>query len=330
MSIFINKDEENLSHAPTYSKNADLEGVENATLVPTKPAQKVKKRERDFRLFELNDVAKYGLFYASGDVLKPVAQKAFLYLVWKCNHETPGKFESVSVSVTELCAALGYEKGVDSNYCRKVKNVENNLYEIMSKPIIVHDEQKKEKVSFLWVRKARICEKTGMVEVEFDEDFNRFFGSSLKRDFTVVKLKYLNRLNSSSAITLYAYFCSIKNFYCSTISVHDLVKLVTNKEEAEYKHFKGNILTPALEAINSLTDIHVKMQESKDGRLVRSIIFTVAQDAADDEMDLFAKYNNLKPDEAVTFPYSENWKQDYEYNMAKQRYVRRIHRNPLK
>ena len=279
----------------------------------------------EYRLFESNDVAKYGFFYASGGALKPVAQKALLYLIWKSNFEHPGELKSVTVSLTELCGAIGYERGADSNFCRKLNNVKKNLMELMSNPILVYDKEKKEETSFIWLKKVRIHHDTWTVEAEFDDDLSKYFGSSLKRDFTVVRLKYLNRLNSSSAIILYAYCCSVKNLYCSYINVKDLIKLVTNKKTAEYKRFKSDILLPAIDAINTLTDIHVEIEEQKENRAVKNIIFKVYVDAADDEKELFMEYNQLRFDEATAFPYDEKWMNEYVYSMAKQEYVRKSH-----
>lgn len=105
----------------------------------------------------------------------------------------------------------------------------------------------------------------------------------------------------------------------------DLIKLVTNKKTAEYKRFKSDILLPAIDAINTLTDIHVEIEEQKENRAVKNIIFKVYVDAADDEKELFMEYNQLRFDEATAFPYDEKWMNEYVYSMAKQEYVRKSH-----
>lgn len=281
--------------------------------------KKAKNSFGDYKLFEANDVAKYGFFYASGDTLKPVALKGLLYLIWTCNYKTPGEFKEVKVSMNELCGALGYRKG-DTNFSRKIKNVEKNLLELMKFPVMVHDEKKKERVSFIWLKKIIIHYDTGIVEAQFDEDLGRFFGQSLKKNFTVVRLKYLNRLPSSTSITLYAYCCSMVKIGGAKISKNDLVKLLTNKDEYEYKHFKSDILLPAIETINDLTDINIEFKEVKSGRSVSDIIFDITKEPSKDEKELFIEHNNLKPDEAAAFDYDPEWKKAYEYHMETQKY----------
>lgn len=282
---------------------------------------KNNKLKLEYKLFELNEVAQYGFAYVSGDVLNPVSQKILLYLIWKCNIQTPGVFDSVQVSMTELCEILGYRRKGNSNYSHRLHKVEETLLYLMSKPILVHDAEKKMKISFAWLKKVKIAYETGIVTAYFDNDLFRFFGQSLRSNFTVVKLKYLNRLNTSYSITLYSFFCSKINLGNFSQSIENIIKLVLNKESYEYKHLKSDILKPSIQSINSLTDIRVSFKEYKSGRRVRRLEFHVEKDAADDEKDLFMLYHRLKYDEFSEQPYDEEWMRGYKYSMEEQKYI---------
>lgn len=282
---------------------------------------KNNKLKLEYKLFELNEVAQYGFAYVSGDVLNPVSQKILLYLIWKCNIQTPGVFDSVQVSMAELCEILGYRRKGNSNYSHRLHKVEETLLYLMSKPILVHDAEKKMKISFAWLKKVKIAYETGIVTAYFDNDLFRFFGQSLRSNFTVVKLKYLNRLNTSYSITLYSFFCSKINLGNFSQSIENIIKLVLNKESYEYKHLKSDILKPSIQSINSLTDIRVSFKEHKSGRRVIRLEFHVEKDAADDEKDLFMLYHRLKYDEFSEQPYDEEWMRGYKYSMEEQKYI---------
>lgn len=282
---------------------------------------KNNKLKLEYKLFELNEVAQYGFAYVSGDVLNPVSQKILLCLIWKCNIQTPGVFDSVQVSMTELCEILGYRRKGNSNYSHRLHKVEETLLYLMSKPILVHDAEKKMKISFAWLKKVKIAYETGIVTAYFDNDLFRFFGQSLRSNFTVVKLKYLNRLNTSYSITLYSFFCSKINLGNFSQSIENIIKLVLNKESYEYKHLKSDILKPSIQSINSLTDIRVSFKEYKSGRRVIRLEFHVEKDAADDEKDLFMLYHRLKYDEFSEQPYDEEWMRGYKYSMEEQKYI---------
>ena len=59
------------------------------------------KGDREYKLFEVNDVARYGM-HVDNHLLDPIQMKALLYLLWKCNLKTPGSFVSITLPVEEL------------------------------------------------------------------------------------------------------------------------------------------------------------------------------------------------------------------------------------
>lgn len=67
----------------------------------------IQSASHDFKLFEMNDIAKYGIMTMTSKVLSPLQYKSLMYLIWKNLQKTPGKIDCVELSLSELCFALG-------------------------------------------------------------------------------------------------------------------------------------------------------------------------------------------------------------------------------
>lgn len=278
---------------------------------------------KDYKLYESNDVAKYGIFAVTGNILSPIEYKALMYLLWKCSVETPGQFDALTMSLTELCHALGYENDKNYNLAHQAKQITDALLGIMQKPLHIRNHEKSAIANFVWLQTVISDYKTDTLMVRFNSDLGKWFGQSLKRDFTIVRLKYLNRLRSTAAVVLYPFFCRYRGMRAFNYDLDDLSMLLTGKHGCEYKHLKANYLKPAIDAINEHTDIRVDMEENKKGRKVISICFYVQSEPAFDELKEYMKHNELSMDEAVSFPYDDSWMDHYDYDMAKQQYIKK-------
>lgn len=277
---------------------------------------------KDYKLFEANDIAKFGIMSAAGNVLSPIAYKALMYLIWACNQTTPGSFERVRLSISELGESLGYRKDKNCNFSHNVKRVCAVIENIMSQPITIRDSGAGEIITFVWLQEVKINYFHNSIEVYFSHALANYFGAELSNNFTVIKLKYLNRLTTTASVVLYPFFCRYLKMGAFHYSVGELSKLLTGTPAHEYKRLKSNFIVPAVRAINSLTDLHVEFEEIKSGRQVTTISFRVSMSPADDELECFMQYNQLKYDEYATVPYNDAWRRAFRYDMSLQQYVR--------
>lgn len=95
--------------------------------------KKSQVTRKNYKLFEANDIAKFGIMSAAGNTLSPIAYKALMYLIWVCNQTTPGSFERVRLSLSELDESLGYyRKDKNCNFSHNVKRVCGVIENIMS------------------------------------------------------------------------------------------------------------------------------------------------------------------------------------------------------
>lgn len=277
---------------------------------------------KEYKLFEANDIAKFGIMSAAGNTLCPIAYKALMYLIWVCNQRTPGSFERVELPISQLGETLGYRKDGNCNFSHHVKRVCSIIENIMSQPITIHDSAAGETITFVWLQEVKINYKRNQIEAFFSRALANYFGTELSKNFTVIKLKYLNRLSTTAAVVLYPFFCRYLKMGAFRYSVEELSKLLTGVPGHEYKRLKANFIVPAIKAINSLTDIQVEFSENKSGRQVTTISFTVSSAPAVDEFDCFMQYNHLGYDECEVVPYNNSWMNAFQYDMALQRYIR--------
>jgi len=288
--------------------------MERATMV---------KENKDYKLFEANDIAKYGLMFAAGKLLSPIAYKALMYLIWKGNIETPGKLETVELSISELGEALGYHRDKNYNFSHNVKRVCEVIKDIMAKPVRIHDVKEKKFITFLWLQYVEADYKHDKIKVIFGCALANHFGQELQKNFTVIKLKYLNRMSTTASVLLYPFFSRYLKLKQFNYSVEELSKLLTGESDYEYRFLKKDYLVPAIRAINAYTDLHVEFKEKKNGRKVISFNFVIQKEPAEDELKKFMEHNKLKADEVGLEPYNEKWMKFYNYDMGKQEYVKK-------
>lgn len=168
----------------------------------------IQSASHDFKLFEMNDIAKYGIMTMTSKVLSPLQYKSLMYLIWKNLQKTPGKIDCVELSLSELCFALGYAKDKNCNFSHMKRKVGAAIKGLMTQELTIHDKKYDMYLSFVWIQTVGISYSKDLIKVRFNTDLARYFGQALAKDFTVVRLKYMNRLSTSSAVLLYAFLKS--------------------------------------------------------------------------------------------------------------------------
>lgn len=268
----------------------------------------------------MNDIAKYGIMTMTSKVLSPLQYKSLMYLIWKNLQKTPGKIDCVELSLSELCFALGYAKDKNCNFSHMKRKVGAVIKGLMTQELTIHDKKYDMYLSFVWIQTVGISYSKDLIKVRFNTDLARYFGQALAKDFTVVRLKYMNRLSTSSAVLLYAFFCRYQNMHVFNYGIEELTNLLTGTPDYEYKYLKRDRLIPAIWEINQLTDLNVIMDEYFDGRKVCSLKFVVSSAPSEDELKhcLGNQYNRRNRN-----IYNTDWKAQYVYDMATQKYVPR-------
>lgn len=269
----------------------------------------------------------------AGKVFSPLAYKALMYLLWKwaraSTSGTPAEQAAaanneITLSITELGWALGYSRDKNCHFARDAKNVCESVKKIMSTPLTIYDSDENKALTFVWLCLVEYDFNRDTMRVQFTPGLSKYFGGSLNKAFTVVKLKYLNRLSTSAAVILYPFFCRYSRMRRYNYSVADLSLLLTGVPDYPYKDLKSKFLKPAIEQINRLTDLEVKFSENRLGKKVTSLTLWVEESPATDELEEFARYNEYPYDFVSAVPYDEKWMQAYDYDMGMQKYEERL------
>ena len=140
-------------------------------------------------------------------------------------------------------------------------------------------------------------------EVEFDETKDTFtvsFGKKitpylfhLKQLYTQYSLETVLAMKSKYSIRLYELLLSNHNRRIRQVySLEELKDLLDCKTYKTFQHIKEKVLTPAIEDINSLTDIKVRYDTLKEGRRIVAIEFIVSYNA-DTHADNFLRRHML-------------------------------------
>ena len=116
-----------------------------------------------YKLFESNDIAKFGIMLITGKALPPIAYKALMYLIWKwtCVSGTDGNSKNafqpaaqsydITLPITELGWALGYCRDKNRNFARDMRNICNAVQNIMATPLTVYDSKENKALTFVWL-----------------------------------------------------------------------------------------------------------------------------------------------------------------------------------
>lgn len=174
------------------------------------------------------------------------------------------------------------------------RNMKNAIDEIMSKPVKMyrHDENGKEKVvQIAWLVESEYYsnqEGGTKLSIEFSPKVTPFL-FELKDRFTSLNFEYASRLTTPFSYRLYSWLMESKNLnknkqggtVCVELEINWMKERAGLKGEYErWVNFRDRVIQPAVDQINSKTDISVIWRPVKESRSVKSISFNYALEDA--------------------------------------------------
>lgn len=136
---------------------------------------------------------------------------------------------------------------------------------------------KVEIVNSRWVQKVAYSSSCGHIVIQLTSDVIEMIGK-LKSCFTQYKIKQICNLTSIYALRLYEltiqWLSTRKTPVFDTEEFRDKLGLLED-EYTRMSNFKARVLEPAIEQINMNTDINLKYQQHKKGRVITGFSFTV-------------------------------------------------------
>lgn len=126
-----------------------------------------------------------------------------------------------------------------------------------------------------WFDTAIINEKEETVKITFSKHLTPYL-YNLKSYYTQFRLDNVLPMRSKYAIRLYEYLRSIKSKgYKQTIDIEEVKARIDAEKYKNFKDFRMWCLEPALEEINTYTDIAVECAPIRSGRRVSHLEFKI-------------------------------------------------------
>ncbi len=126
-----------------------------------------------------------------------------------------------------------------------------------------------------WVSDVAYIEGAGTVELTFAKKILPYI-TRLEKEFTQYRLEKIGHLTSPHSVRLYELMVQYLGVGKRMISLDDLKEsLGLTGEYPAIKDFKLRVLEPAIKAINEHTDIKIKYEQKRTGRVITDLIFTI-------------------------------------------------------
>lgn len=201
----------------------------------------------------------------------------FIYLCYKAkehiDRETGAGWDDlIDIDMKKFVEGIDYKKpwskynnSEKREIYEKLKKMRRKDFEIRTdkyKKVIngYKDNEIAEYVTYGYINHIRYVPETWTMEVRMDKDTQEFLCHFEQGEFTPVVFKNVVTLKSKHAKILYMYFRSFKdgNIKGSSYTVEHLKQLLGISDKyPRFADFKRYVLIPAIEEINSKTDIQV-------------------------------------------------------------------------
>jgi plasmid replication initiation protein len=151
-----------------------------------------------------------------------------------------------------------------------------NLFERRFSYQVLSPKGNLEQVKSRWVQRISYVENEALVRLQFSDDVVPLI-TNLEKHFTSYELEQVSQLNSAYAVRLYELLIAWRGSCKTPIYEMSEFRNRLGVEASEYKlmhQFKSRVLDLAIEQINEHTDITVKYDQHKAGRVITGFSFT--------------------------------------------------------
>lgn len=212
-------------------------------------------------------------------------QKQLLYIISKIkptdNPETEYTFNARDFC--RICNLEGDTKGYLTHTSK--------AFDDIGRLVITIDEGDR-LIKSHWFNEMVYDKKTDTFTVSFGKNITPYL-FQLHRLYTQYSLETVLAMKSKYAIRLYELLLSYRNMRIKQVySIDELKELLDCNTYKTFQHLQSRVLIPAIEDINSLTDIKVRYDTLKEGRRIVAIEFTVSYNA-DTHADNFLRRHML-------------------------------------
>lgn len=243
---------------------------EKVPLISESPSYKTAE-SREYLVVKHNDIIqknKFRLAKNSGNSLSLLEQKVLLYVISRIKPDDEELKEQV-FDIGEFCRVCGIQPG-GNNY-PYLKEV---ISKLKGRVMWLVGEDYETTVS--WIDKATIYKKSGKIKIRLDEDLKPYL-LMLSRNYTMFPLHNVIKMKTKYGIMLYELLKSVA-FMGSHLefTVEEIKESLDCLNYENFTNFKNKVMLPALNDINTFTELKVDVEYRKTGRSYTSIVFHIS------------------------------------------------------
>lgn len=214
--------------------------------------------------------------------LSLMEQKAILFVISKIKPHDEPQTEYI-FNIKDFCKACNLYENTGFYY-QYVREIMEHLGEHLLK---VQLPDGKEMLSH-WFSGAILDREAGEVRLHFDPYLKPYL-FELKAFYTQYSLEYVLPMKSKYGIRLYEFLRSVQTKdYKQMFTVEEIKQRIDCEKYDKFKDFRVNVLEPALEDINTYTDLEVRCTPHKTGRKYTHLEFVILTHH-DNEQERFYK-----------------------------------------
>lgn len=237
-------------------------------------------KERSFKVVKSNDLIQKARFD-----LNAQQQKIIYWLISKIQPDDT-ELKTIDFKLIEFCKICGINYNSGTNY----KQIKDAIKKLADKSVWVKTENGAETL-VRWIEKPII--NNGTVKLKIDDDMKPFL-INLKQQFTQFELYNVLPMKGKYSMRLYELFKSFQKLTSCSFKVDDLKQNLLCENYKRYPDFKRKVIVPAIEEINTVTDISVSFIEIKEGRKVVKLKFFLSK-AENPNRRILTAFERLNP-----------------------------------
>ena len=225
------------------------------------------RAERSHMVVKAND-----LIQKSRYSLSLQEQRIVQYMISKITPEAVD-LEEVDIDIKDICKVINVDHDSGGNY----EHIRKTMKNIRDRSIWI-ELPNGDETTFAWFSTVIIRKHSGLVTLCFDKQMAPFL-LQLNRQYTQYSLYFTLAMKSTYSIRLYELLKSYQNLGAATFSVDDLRKRLdaTASYCDKFGVFRQKVLDGALKEIADFSDLDVKMETLRTGRVIDRVKFTIKE-----------------------------------------------------
>lgn len=207
--------------------------------------------------------------------LTMVEQQLVLFAICEAREQQKGLSASSSVTIE----AQSFAKQFNLNPAMVYSQLKEATTTLFGRQVVIHDVNPKNGkprvVKTRWISDIAYTDGAGIVEFTFANKVIPFI-TRLEREFTSYRLERIGRMSSVHAIRIYELLVQYLALGTRKFELGELKEMLgVAKEYNVINDLKKRVLDVAVKQINEYSDLNVSYSQTKTGRVVTGIVFSI-------------------------------------------------------